>query len=79
MPSAAAPKHLEDYQAEELRLFCEALELAVTAPNKAAYYDRLKGKFTPAMASIFESYGGFDVKPGDATVSPPSLRARSDT
>ena len=65
----AASKHLEVYTNDDLKMICEALDLPVTAPNKAAYIDRLSGKFTPAMAKIFESYGGFDIKPGDATVS----------
>ena len=74
----AASKHLEIYTIEDLKMICEALDLPVTAANKAAYHDRLSGKFTPKIAGIFETYGGFDIKPGDATVSTPSLRAHSD-
>ena len=75
----AASKHLEVYTIEDLKMICEALDLPVTAANKAAYHDRISGKFTAKIAGIFETYGGFDIKPGDATVSPPSLRAHLDT
>jgi hypothetical protein len=66
---AAAPAHLSKYTGEDLYVICDELSLPVSAPNKAAYHERLKGKFTPAMAKIFESYGGFEKKPGDAKVS----------
>eukprot|EP00966_Prymnesium_polylepis_P017992 415353-Prymnesium_polylepis.1 len=61
--------HLSKYTGDDLYMICDELSLPVSAPNKAAYHERLKGKFTPGMAKIFESYGGFEKKPGDAKVS----------
>jgi len=58
--------HLSKYTGDDLYMICDELSLPVSAPNKAAYHERLKGKFTPGMAKIFESYGGFEKKPGDA-------------
>ena len=63
------PKHLEGYTMEKLRTICEVFGLPLSG-SKAALYGRLESRFTPEIARIFESYGGFDVKPGDATVRP---------
>ena len=59
--------HLANYQAKDLYNICDSMDMKVSG-TKAELTDRLKGKFTAEMARIFESYGGFEKKPGDATV-----------
>ena len=62
--------HLSEYQGKELYDICDFMGVAVSG-TKAEQAARLKGKFTAEMARIFESYGGFERKPGDATVRSP--------
>ena len=60
--------HLATYQGKDLYELCDFMGLNVSG-TKAEQISRLNGKFTAQMAKIFESWGGFEKKPGDATVS----------
>ena len=68
-PVAEVPEHLAKYTIDDMKEFLDAFRQPVTLPNKAAYHAKLKDMFTPNMARIFESYGGFQKKPGDAKVA----------
>lgn len=60
--------HLQNYTITDLEeILCE-LNLPTSGKTKQERVDRLKGVFTKEKVGIFESYGGFEKKPGDATV-----------
>ena len=65
------PEHLAKYTIDDMKEILDAFKLPVSLPNKAAYHARLKDLFTPNMVRIFEAYGGFQKKPGDAKVAWP--------